>query len=1033
MSDRVPAEAKSPPLPETATDRLTAHFYEWERRGRGWEVWPEPVQLEPPFRPFVSHLPALRAESLPDDARRPTLGSRLAEGIRELFGPSEEKQPEPVLVEPEEPEPDFDPGPGPVTELQVSVPEGLDVSPEAAERLLLSLPEGVGIQSFELVGLSDRIVLQLVAGTAEAEDLRRQLRAYFPEAVVSAEEGFLEDRWREAQNAETALVDFGLSEEFMLPLRTFRSFTVDPLSGLVGALEGLRDGEIGVVQVLYRPVRHPWAQSVLRAVRLPTGRSRAKPFFADAPEVTKLAEEKVSRPLFAAAVRIGAKSPNPGRAWAVARSLAGALGPLKRPEGNELIPLTEVGYPRDGLEADLLARRTRRPGMLVNSEELATLVHLPSASVTSPKLERRRRTTHPAPETATEGELVLGTNEHAGSSRVVRLSEAHRLRHTYLVGATGTGKSHLMANLILQDLEAGRGVGVLDPHGDLIETVLGYVPGSRLEDVLVFDPSDTERPVGFNVLEAHSELERTLLASDLVGIFRRMSTSWGDRIETILQNAVLAFLSSEESGTLADLRRFLTDDEFRRRYLLTVRDPESRRYFEEEFPRLSGHPQGPILTRLNAFLRHPLVRRTVAQRENRLDFARIMDEGGIFFGKLSQGLLGQDNAALLGALVVAKVHQQTLARQATGRAARRPFYLYIDEFQHFTTPSMARVLEEARKYGVGLTLAHQTHAQLQRRDSELAASVLTNPATRISFRVGDRDARSLASGFAHFEPQDLQALGVGEAVARVERADWDFNLKTHPLPKIETEVAERRREKAVARSRKRYGTPREEIESLVEEAPATPYRPAERPKAAETGETPSTAGDGPEAAETTLTAPPEPPEMGRGGRDHRYLQNLIKRWAQGRGWRAQVEAPVLEGAGSVDVSLKRDEYALACEISVTTSPEQELSNVRKCLEAGFEEVVVVSDEEDRRERTEAYLREELSDEEGDRLHVLSPDALFELLEEREAEIQGGEQRVGGYKVNVEYETVDEAEQKTRKNVIAKVVTKAMQRLRGEDS
>ena len=220
---------------------------------------------------------------------------------------------------------------------------------------------------------------------------------------------------------------------------------------------------------------------------------------------------------------------------------------------------------------------------------------------------------------------------------------------------------------------------------------------------MLLDPSDEAYPVGFNILSAHSELERNLLASDLVSVFRRLSTSFGDQMNTVLANAIMAFLESTEGGTLSDLRRFLVEPAFRERVLATVRDPEIVYYWQKEFPLLTGKPQGPILTRLDTFLRPKVIRHMVSQKENRLDFAAIMNGRKILLAKLAQGLIGEENSYLLGTLIVSKLNQMAMSRQNMAAAERKAFYLYIDEFHNFVTPSMAAILAGARKYNLGLS------------------------------------------------------------------------------------------------------------------------------------------------------------------------------------------------------------------------------------------------------------------------------------------------------------------------------------------
>lgn len=373
-----------------AAELLTAQFYDWERRGRGWQVWDYPVELEPPYRPFFHLLGPIGPVS--DDARKHTTLSAFVERLRDSFVPRLQPSP-PVAFEIPEPEPEADSHDSPLVEVQVSVPLALKVTREAAEQFLLGLTYATGTVSFEVVGTPEATVVQLTCREEDLPQLRDQLRAHFPETVLREEPGFLRGHWEAPSSRAGVIVDFGLSREFMCPLRTFRGFEADPLSGTVGALAGLEDGEIGLVQVLFQAARYPWAESIVRSVTDGEGRA----FFVDAPEVVSFAREKIARPLFACVVRVAAQSPVPGRAWGIAKALGGSLTPFSVPSSNELIPLENDCYDEIAHESDLLARQTHRSGMLLNSEELVSLVHLPSASVRSEKLRREERKTRAAP------------------------------------------------------------------------------------------------------------------------------------------------------------------------------------------------------------------------------------------------------------------------------------------------------------------------------------------------------------------------------------------------------------------------------------------------------------------------------------------------------------------------------------------------------------------------------------------------------------------------------------------------------------
>jgi hypothetical protein len=1050
-------------------ERLTRQFYAWEMRGRGWQVWPYPVILEPPFRPFFRYL--LPTPSPVDDGKRPTFLSSLIDSFRgkqrapALPQASQGYEEDEEIIEAEA---DVWSDEDRVIEIHVTLPPKVTVAKDTAEQFLLSLSYCAKPVSFEVIGTTESVVVQLTCFEQDKGQVWQQLQAYFPEAVLTEETGFLEMLWNEEREArqETVVVDFGLSNEFMLPLKAVKGFDPDPLIGFIGSLSTLSPGEIGVFQVLFEAVRYPWHESIIRAVTDYEGGS----FFADSPDLVPLSRHKIARPLFACVVRIAARSRNHRRSWQIAKSLGSSLTQFGSPTSNELLALANDDYEVIDHEIDVLARQTHRSGMLLNTEELVSLVHLPSSSVRSEKLKRHAKKTKAAPAIASGHSLVLGENRHGGITREVTLYPEQRTRHMYVIGASGTGKSTLLLNLIAQDIEQGQGVAVLDPHGDLIDHVIARIPESRFDDVILFDPSDDEYPIGFNILSTHSELEKTLLESDLVGVFRRLSTSWGDQMNSVLSNAILAFLESSQGGTLADMRRFLVEPEFRYRFLESVTDRDVVYYWVKEFPLLTGRPQAPLLTRLDTFLRPKPIRYMVAQKENRIDFAEVMNKGKIFLAKLSQGAIGEENSYLLGSLLVSKFHQMALSRQEVSHAARRPFWLYIDEFQNFVTPSMASILSGARKYRLGLILAHQELRQLLSKDTEVASAVITNPYTRICFRMGDDDAKKLSEGFAHFDATDLQNLSVGEAICRMERAEYDFNLHTRGLSGVDEEQAEKAQAEVLSGSRQKYGKPRSEVEAaLIREQPhvAIPVAKEERPKApsrrerVQTQEEPKAANfvpppaaviepqepiEPPTAIETREFAPEsvvareikrtarskakgavmEAVQPGKGGQQHKYLQQLIKRWGEERGYKSTIEKQIV--GGSVDVALEKDGQTIACEISVTTTVEHEVGNIKKCLNAGLAQVIIVTSDK----KVLGKIREAaifgLGEERISNVQFFLPEDLFVYLDQIAAESKTKEEVVKGYKVKVKYKSLTPEEQKGRKEAIAKTVLQAMKRL-----
>jgi predicted DNA-binding transcriptional regulator AlpA len=839
------------------------------------------------------------------------------------------------------------------------------VKRDVASRCLASLRSLSYPLSFELVGLPDRIVVQLCCATVDRAAVLAVLQAYFPDVKVRERQGFLRSEWLRREEGG-AVLHLGLGARVFRSLETEVKFDIDPLIETIGRLTDLAAGELGLIQVVFEPASEKWGADLIDFAS----------HIEDVDRVLPVIRAKFSEPTYAVVLRVAALASNEDAAFERAEHLARALAAATRSESNVLQLLDGADYSFDIETEDILDRESHRSGMLLSLSELVTLAHLPSVSVRSSKLQRQIQRTKAAPGIARNRTLVLGMNEHDGVECTVGLSVEQRLHHTYLIGASGTGKSTLLLSMAVQDMAAGNGLAVLDPHGDLVEDILARVPEERTKDVILFDPADEAYPVGFNILSAHSELERTLLSSDLVAVFRRLSTTFGDQMVSVLGNAILAFLESSEGGTLLDLRRFLLDKTFRAHFLETVQDEEVVSYWQQEFTLLKGVPHASILTRLNAFLRPKLIRYMVAQKKDRLDLRAIMDGRKILLAKLSQGAIGAENSHLLGSLLVAKIAQAAMSRQDEAIASRTPFFLYIDEFHHFVTPSIAAILSGARKYALGLTLAHQEMRQLKERSEEVASAVLANAYNRIVFRVGDQDAGVLANGLSFFEATDLLNLGVGEAIVRVERPDFDFNIRTSPLEKIDPVLAASRRETVLAASRAAYATPRGEVEALVragrgENVSASDASPAESTRRRKAK------GPAPAAEEGGSREPVVSPLPGRGGPQHKYLQSLVKHLAEDRGFKVSMEKEVLDGHGYVDVVLERDGLTIGCEISVTTGIEQEVGNLSKCLAAGFDYAILVSS--DRRILDSA--RAAMANVDETRLRFLVPDAVIAFLDD----------------------------------------------------
>jgi len=395
-----------------------------------------------------------------------------------------------------------------------------------------------------------------------------------------------------------------------------------------------------------------------------------------------------------------------------------------------------------------------------------------------------------------------------------------RRRHMYLIGKTGTGKSTALENMIYQDIQMGHGVAIVDPHGDLAERALDFVPANRINDVVYFNPADTENPFAFNVLERVESDQRHLVASGLVGVFKKIwADSWGPRLEYVLRNTILALLEYPGS-TLLGIMRILVNKEFRKKVVDRLTDPVVKSFWTDEYPkypdRLRAEAIAPIQNKVGQFLSTSLIRDIVGQVKSKINLREIMDNKKILIMNLSKGRIGEDASALLGAMMITKIQMAAMSRINIPEDERQDFYLYVDEFQNFATESFADILSEARKYHLNLILAHQYIDQLTSRDSsQVRDAIFGNVGTMVVFRVGAKDADFLAKEFVpRFEEADLVDLDQYNIYVKLMidglTSEPFSALTLPPLSKPEGNA-----EKIIRISRERYAEPRKLVEEKI--------------------------------------------------------------------------------------------------------------------------------------------------------------------------------------------------------------------------
>lgn len=548
---------------------------------------------------------------------------------------------------------------------------------------------------------------------------------------------------------------------------------------------------------------------------------------------TAAAMDKVVKLLYEANVRILylQKQRNKEVANVKLQEIAGSFKQFNIPQVNGF----QTGAYVNGQEAlRRYMHRYMEDSFVLNVEELATIYHLPNKSVSTPNIYwvKSRKLEPPTDIPVPRGELandltLLGKTNFRGIEKVFGIKTVDRRRHVYIIGKTGMGKTTLLENMIYSDIMAGKGVGVIDPHGDLAENVLNFVPANRTNDVIVFDPSDRNFPIAFNMLESKDPALNTIIASGLLGIFKKIyANSWGPRLEHILRNTIISLLSYPNT-TMLGITRMLQDRDFRRKVVRKIEDPVIKAFWEKEFEvmqdRMKIEAISPILNKVGQFLASPIIRNIVGQPKSTVDLRFAMDRGKIIIVNLSKGKLGEDNSQLLGSMLITKFQIDAMSRADIPEKQRKDFYLYVDEFQNFATDSFATILSEARKYKLNLTMANQYIAQMP---EEVRDAVFGNVGSIVSFQVGFDDAEYLSSQFGEEAlPADLVSLSKYTAYSKLlidGMPSKTFSLNTLPPPEIEDD--EERKGKILKVVRERYTQSREVVEDKIKRWSSTEER-----------------------------------------------------------------------------------------------------------------------------------------------------------------------------------------------------------------
>ena len=654
---------------------------------------------------------------------------------------------------------------GRLSTLVLKLPRDNAVTPEAAQVFLSAL---VDINPLEphhrLIGRTRRVValeivlaqqeisFQITAQTDLIGFIETQLQAAYPLVEI-------ETRGSRSVTRGSEIAYVSLASGHYYPIKTHVTFRdVDPLAPILAVLSSAGLSDLVTIQYALRSIPASWQARAERYASLGAkGEDGTYLPRADRDVI----REKTRQPGFVVSTRVAANNRS------LLSQITQSFNVFTRADGNQFVARRPLPIGKSRLRVNFNARKVVR-GHILNTEELATLWHLPSE-----KLKTKSIAWGAAVLSEPPGNLPVHTSAEAGRginffartsfknrAQVFGIHDADRRRHVWVIGKTGTGKSTLIANMVIDDLKKGKGVAVIDPHGDLCELLLNYVPRRRINDVIYFNPADVDDALAVNPLQVSNPEEAEWVVSGMMSVFHKLyGYSWGPRLEYILRNTLLTLTGVPES-TLRDVLILLTDKAFRGRVVERISDPVLKHFWMEEFEpmpdRLRQEAIVPILDKVGQFVTSPLIRRVIEHPTSSFSIDDVMNEGRILLANLSQGRLGEDNATLLGAMLITNFQLAAMRRVRAPDGQRRDYFLFVDEFQNFATRSFVEILSEARKYHLGLLLANQYVAQIP---VEVQKAVLGNAGTLIAFAVGAEDARVLRQEFAQvFNETDLMNL-----------------------------------------------------------------------------------------------------------------------------------------------------------------------------------------------------------------------------------------------------------------------------------
>lgn len=723
--------------------------------------------------------------------------------------------------------------------LEVKVPRDNDIKIDAAEQLFasfagLSRKKGwdglfdVGDTiAFEIVGTKGKVGFYISAPAKMRDLIEKQVYAFYPSSSIE----LVEEPHIFTEQGKVAYAALRLKKPDFQPLKVYRDLPTDSLSTITSSLSKMSDNEGAIIQILIRAT-HSEYKKAGRSFMADAKKKEADPekatFKVDQKDLERI-NDKISKPGYDVEIRLVTSAATKDDAESHLRNLEASYGQFSSEQNNftKVKLLNKYAFMISFVYKffpiiDNPIKKYYSTSVL-SSDELATLFHFPNKTIETPFITWLGARSAPVDaKVPTEGGTYIGHGHYRGVRRPIHILRGDRRRHVYIIGKTGVGKSELLLDMAVQDIRNGDGVCVIDPHGDLVEKILRYIPPERAEDVIYFDPSDTERPMGLNLLEARTEDEKHFMTTSIINLMYKLYDPQrtgivGPRFEHSVRNAMLTVMT-EPGNTFIEIVRILTDPSYVKELLPKVQDPIVRRFWTDQIEQTSDFHKSEtldyIVSKFGRFVTNATVRNIIGQSKSAFDFRQVMDTQKILLINLSKGRLGEENSSFLGLVIIPKILVAAMSRQEIPEDDRKDFYLYVDEFQNFATPDFATILSEARKYRLGLTVANQFIGQM---DEDVKNAVIGNVGSLISFRLGTTDASFIAREFQPtFNDQDLQNVERYHAYMKTI-VDNDpvpaFSVDmTKDMAKLKAEANERLAQAVVELSRLKYGRDRAQVE-----------------------------------------------------------------------------------------------------------------------------------------------------------------------------------------------------------------------------